>query len=328
MVIVAIVLASGAVMGGAAYLAARRWPRPTGAPALAATTVEGERRTPPPPVDPRPATSEPRRAHRSGPHGRLGSGRRRAGRRGAPLRHGPDRNRPGPLRPDLRPVRGGPRHRRIHRRPPSRQPAGRHRGGGGHGRRRRCDGVRPDPACGGLRLPRGGRGGSVPGGEPHQGDRGPRTTRHPPPDRVLRLVLPVGPLHRGGGHVHGVRPAPRAWSLGAGQGRADRRRRGNGGGRGRHSGAARRPLVHRRPRRAPTRLALVRRCSRSPSAAGSCASAPPSSTPKPSPRNRRPRPLRARTPRPVGTGRRAWGRRSHCPTPPRGCRPSSRGAWS
>ncbi len=42
MVIVAIVLASGAVMGGAAYLAARRWPRPTGAPALAATTIEGE----------------------------------------------------------------------------------------------------------------------------------------------------------------------------------------------------------------------------------------------------------------------------------------------
>ena len=41
MVIVAIVLASGAVIGGAAYLAARRWPRPTGAPALAATTVEG-----------------------------------------------------------------------------------------------------------------------------------------------------------------------------------------------------------------------------------------------------------------------------------------------
>ncbi|MET0738443.1 MAG: phosphatase PAP2 family protein [Acidimicrobiales bacterium] len=40
-VIVAIVLASGAVIGGAAYLAARRWPRPTGAPALAATTVEG-----------------------------------------------------------------------------------------------------------------------------------------------------------------------------------------------------------------------------------------------------------------------------------------------
>ena len=40
MVIVAIVLASGAVIGGAAYLAARRWPRPTGAPALAATTVE------------------------------------------------------------------------------------------------------------------------------------------------------------------------------------------------------------------------------------------------------------------------------------------------
>ncbi|MET1039644.1 MAG: phosphatase PAP2 family protein [Acidimicrobiales bacterium] len=39
--IVAIVLASGAVIGGAAYLAARRWPRPTGAPALAATTVEG-----------------------------------------------------------------------------------------------------------------------------------------------------------------------------------------------------------------------------------------------------------------------------------------------
>ena len=41
MVIVAIVLASGAVIGGVAYLAARRWPRPTGAPALAATTVEG-----------------------------------------------------------------------------------------------------------------------------------------------------------------------------------------------------------------------------------------------------------------------------------------------
>ena len=41
MVIVAIVLASGAVIGGAAYLAARRWPRPTGAPALAATTVKG-----------------------------------------------------------------------------------------------------------------------------------------------------------------------------------------------------------------------------------------------------------------------------------------------
>jgi membrane-associated phospholipid phosphatase len=40
-VIVAIVLACGAVIGGAAYLAARRWPRPTGAPALAATTVEG-----------------------------------------------------------------------------------------------------------------------------------------------------------------------------------------------------------------------------------------------------------------------------------------------
>ncbi|HEY8060321.1 MAG TPA: phosphatase PAP2 family protein [Acidimicrobiales bacterium] len=40
MVIVAIVLASGTVIGGAAYLAARRWPRPTGAPALAATTVE------------------------------------------------------------------------------------------------------------------------------------------------------------------------------------------------------------------------------------------------------------------------------------------------
>ncbi|MET0826129.1 MAG: phosphatase PAP2 family protein [Acidimicrobiales bacterium] len=39
--IVAIVLASGAVIGGVAYLAARRWPRPTGAPALAATTVEG-----------------------------------------------------------------------------------------------------------------------------------------------------------------------------------------------------------------------------------------------------------------------------------------------
>ncbi|MET1048077.1 MAG: phosphatase PAP2 family protein [Acidimicrobiales bacterium] len=37
----AIVLASGAVIGGVAYLAARRWPRPTGAPALAATTVEG-----------------------------------------------------------------------------------------------------------------------------------------------------------------------------------------------------------------------------------------------------------------------------------------------
>ena len=41
MVIVAIVLASGAVIGGAAYVAARRWPRPTGAPALAATTVKG-----------------------------------------------------------------------------------------------------------------------------------------------------------------------------------------------------------------------------------------------------------------------------------------------
>jgi membrane-associated phospholipid phosphatase len=40
-VIVAIVLASGAVIGGVAYLAARRWPRPTGAPALAASTVEG-----------------------------------------------------------------------------------------------------------------------------------------------------------------------------------------------------------------------------------------------------------------------------------------------
>ncbi|MET0488646.1 MAG: phosphatase PAP2 family protein [Acidimicrobiales bacterium] len=39
--IVAIVLASGAVIGGVAYLAARRWPRPTGAPALAASTVEG-----------------------------------------------------------------------------------------------------------------------------------------------------------------------------------------------------------------------------------------------------------------------------------------------
>ena len=55
---------------------------------------------------------------------------------------------------------------------------------------------------------------------------------------------------------------------------------------------ARRPLVHRRGRRAPPRMGLVRVCARSPSGAGCCSSVLPPSRPRPSPKPSPPRPPR------------------------------------
>ena len=62
-------------------------------------------------------------------------------------------------------------------------------------------------------------------GERHQADRRPRPARHPPPHRLLRLVVPVRPRRHGGGDPRRPGPRARAGLLTPDEGRAGRRRR-------------------------------------------------------------------------------------------------------
>ena len=85
----------------------------------------------------------------------------------------------------------------------------------------------------------------------------PRPSRRDAARRDIRVLVPVGPLHRGGGDVGGRCPRPRAGSgqgrpgLAGGRCRRHRRRR-------RHQPSpARRPLADRRDRRAGARVGLV-----------------------------------------------------------------------